>query len=390
MKTAYFDCFAGISGDMTLGALIGVGADPEKLREALSCLGVEGYTLDVKRTEKNHIAATDVEVVMEHHHHHHRRLGDILSIIDGSSLSDWVKEKSGAIFKRLAEAEATVHGSSPDDVHFHEVGAVDAIIDIIGTAICLELIGRPKIVSSPMPTFHGFATGSHGTFPLPAPATMELLKGVPWREVGAEGELVTPTGAAIITTLSSDFGPMPPMSVEKVGYGAGTQDHGFPNVLRVMLGETVDKKTPADEVSVIQTNIDDLNPQIYDFVMDRLFAVGALDVFLSPIQMKKNRPGMLLSVICSPELEQKVIETLLRETSTLGVRIQRMERACLERQWQEVETEFGKVRIKIGQLNGRIMNASPEYDDCKRAASERGVPVKQVYDAAIAAFIGNR
>ncbi|MEN6370528.1 MAG: nickel pincer cofactor biosynthesis protein LarC [Armatimonadota bacterium] len=390
MKIAYFDCFAGISGDMTLGALIGVGADPEKLCKSLSSLGVDGYTLEVKKIEKNHIAATDVEVVLEHHHHHHRRLGDILAIIDDADLSDWVKEKSSAIFKRLAEAEATVHGSSPEDVHFHEVGAVDAIVDIIGTAICLDLLGRPKIVSSPMPTFHGFATGSHGTFPLPAPATMELLKGVPWRELGAEGELVTPTGAAIITTLSSDFGQMPPMSVETVGYGAGTQDHGFPNVLRVMLGEAVDKKTPADEVSVIQTNIDDLNPQIYDFVMDRLFAMGVLDVFLSPIQMKKNRPGTLLSVICSPELEQKAIEMVLQETSTLGVRIQHMERVCLERQWQEVETEFGKVRIKTGQLNGQVVNASPEYDDCKRAAEEHCMPVKQVYDAAIAAFTGNR
>lgn len=388
MKIAYFDCFAGISGDMTLGALIGVGADPEKLRESLSSLGVDGYRIEVGTTEKSHIAATDVEVVLEHHQHHHRRLGDILTIIDGSDLSDWVKEKSRLIFTKLAEAEATVHGSSPSDVHFHEVGAVDAIVDIIGTAICLELLGRPKIISSPMPTFQGFATGSHGTFPLPAPATMELLKGVPWREVGAEGELVTPTGAAIVTALASSFGPMPPMSVEKVGYGAGTRDYGFPNVLRVMLGESADKKMHADEVSVIQTNIDDLNPQIYDSVIDRLFAVGALDVFLAPIQMKKNRPGTLLSVISSPELELKVIDTVLRETSTLGVRVQRMGRVCLERRWQEVDTRFGRVRIKIGHLNGQIINASPEYDDCKRAADERGVPVKQVYDAAVAAYIG--
>lgn len=387
MKIAYFDCFAGISGDMTLGALIGAGADPEKLREMLSGLGVSGYKLEVKETEKNHIAAMDAEVVLERHHeHHHRRLGDILAIIDGSDLSDWVKEKSRLIFTRLAEAEAKVHGSTLEDVHFHEVGAVDAIVDIVGTAICLELLGRPKAVSSPMPTFTGFATGSHGVFPLPAPATLELLKNVPWREVGAEGELVTPTGAAIITAMASEYGPMPPMIVEKIGYGAGTQVHGFPNVLRVMLGETSGSRLKSDTVTVIQTNIDDLNPQFYDSVMSRLFDAGALDVFLSPIQMKKNRPGMLLSVISSSELESKVIETALRETSTLGVRVQRMDRVCLDRRWEEVDTKFGKVRIKIGHINGEVINASPEYDDCKRAANEHKAPVKQVYDAAVAVF----
>lgn len=387
MKIIYFDCFAGISGDMTLGALIGAGADPEKLREMLSGLGVSGYKLEVKETEKNHISATDVEVVLEHHHeHHHRRLGDILAIIDGSDLSDWVKEKSRLIFTRLAEAEAKVHGSTLEDVHFHEVGAVDAIVDIVGAAICLELLGKPKVVSSPMPTFIGFATGSHGTFPLPAPATLELLKNVPWREVGAEGELVTPTGAAIITAIASEYGPMPPMTVEKIGYGAGTQDHGFPNVLRVMLGETSDSRFNSDAVMVIQTNIDDLNPQFYDSVMSRLFDAGALDVFLSPIQMKKNRPGTLLSVISSPEHEWKVIKTVLRETSTLGVRVQRMDRVCLDRRWEEMDTKFGSVRIKIGHINGEVINASPEYDDCKRAADKHNVPVKQVYDEAIAVF----
>jgi uncharacterized protein (TIGR00299 family) protein len=297
-----------------------------------------------------------------------------------------VKDTASRVFRRLAEAEATVHGSTPDDVHFHEVGAVDAIVDIVGTAICLELLGRPEVVASPMPTFHGFATGSHGTFPLPAPATVELLKGIPWRKVDAEGELVTPTGAAIITTIASDFGAMPPMTVDKIGYGAGKQDFAFSNVLRVMLGEKSGGSVAKGKVSVIETNIDDLNPQFYDSVMEKLFAAGALDVYLSPIQMKKNRPGVLLSVLSPSERVNELSEIVIRETSTLGVRISEWDRLCLDRRWQEVETEFGTIKIKIGELNGQVINASPEYEDCKHAAEEHGVPVKRVYDAAVGRY----
>lgn len=386
MKTIYFDCFAGISGDMTLGALIGVGADAEKLKEALSTLKIDGYTLSISRKVKSHIEATDVDVVLEHHHHHHRRLNDILAIIEQADLSSWVKDTASRIFRRLAEAEATVHGSTPDEVHFHEVGAVDAIVDIVGTAICLDLLGRPEVVASPMPTFHGFATGSHGTFPLPAPATVELLKGVPWRKVDAEGELVTPTGAAIITTIASRFGDMPGMVITKTGYGSGKQDFAFANVLRVMLGEKSADLSGRAKVYVIETNIDDLNPQFYESAMERLFAAGALDVYLSPIQMKKNRPGTLLSVISPADKVNELSQVVLRETSTLGVRISEKERLCLDRRWQEVQTEYGTIRIKIGELNGEQINASPEYDDCKRAADEHKVPVKRVYDAAVAAF----
>lgn len=387
MKILYFDCFAGISGDMTLGALIGVGADIEKLREGLSSLDVSGYDFEVMSKIKGHIAATDINIVIDgQHHNHHRRLGDILAIIQGSELSDWVKDTASRVFRRLAEAEATVHGSTPDDVHFHEVGAVDAIVDIVGTAICLELLGRPEVVASPMPTFHGFATGSHGTFPLPAPATVELLKGIPWRKVDAEGELVTPTGAAIITTIASDFGAMPPMTVDKIGYGAGKQDFAFSNVLRVMLGEKSGGSVAKGKVSVIETNIDDLNPQFYDSVMEKLFAAGALDVYLSPIQMKKNRPGVLLSVLSPSERVNELSEIVIRETSTLGVRISEWDRLCLDRRWQEVETEFGTIKIKIGELNGQVINASPEYEDCKHAAEEHGVPVKRVYDAAVGRY----
>jgi len=387
MKIAYFDCFAGISGDMVLGALIGAGASAQKLQESLAGLDIGHYDLEVGATVKGHIAATDVRLVVSGQPERHRRLSDILDILDRSRLSDRVKKTADRIFTRLAEAEAAVHGTSVDEVHFHEVGAVDAIIDIVGTAICLELIGAPKVVSSPMPTFHGFVSGTHGTFPLPAPATMELLRGVEWRALDADGELVTPTGAAIITAIASEFGPMPSMTVERIGYGAGKRDYEFPNVLRVLLGEASDEGPSPERAILVETNIDDLNPQFYDSVMDHLFAAGALDVYLTPIQMKKNRPGTLLSVLCPPEGARAMAEILLSETSTLGVRMTPTDRICLGRRWEEVETEFGTIRIKIGELDGRVVNASPEYEDCRRAAEEHRVPVKQVYDAAVAAHL---
>ncbi|MBI2844338.1 MAG: nickel pincer cofactor biosynthesis protein LarC [Armatimonadetes bacterium] len=386
MKTLYFDCFAGISGDMTLGALIDVGADPEKLRQSLSALEVDHYRIEIGRTVKQHVAATDVKVVVEQHPHRHRRLRHILQIIESSNLSVPVKETSGRIFRRLAEAESSVHGASPEDVHFHEVGAVDAIIDIVGTAICLDLLGNPKVASSPLPTFHGFAEGSHGVFPLPAPATVELSKGIPWRASDVEGELVTPTGAAIISAIASGFGPMPSMIVESVGCGAGKRDYNFPNVLRVMLGRESEALPGVERVTLVETNIDDLNPQFYDSVMDDLFAAGALDVYLAPIQMKKSRPGILLSALCPPDKSQAISRIILSETSTLGVRIQEIDRVCLDRRWEEVETKFGRIRIKIGELEGKVMHAAPEYEDCRSAAQQSGTSVKQVYDAAAAAY----
>jgi pyridinium-3,5-bisthiocarboxylic acid mononucleotide nickel chelatase len=387
MKIAYFDCFAGISGDMTLGALIGAGADVDKLRESLAKLGIHGYRLEVGKRITGHIEATDVHVVLEEHHdHHHRHLGHILEIINAADLSDYVKDIASRIFRRLAEAEGKVHGSTPEEVHFHEVGAVDAIVDIVGSAICLEMIGCPKVIASPMPTFHGYATGSHGTFPLPAPATAEILRGVPWRKLDIEGELVTPTGASIITTIASGFGPMPAMTVDTIGCGAGKSDFGIANVLRVMVGEESASVPAPERVTVIETNIDDLNPQFYEVVMERLFAAGALDVFLAPIQMKKNRPATLLSVICDPARTQAIASVVLAETSTLGVRVSQWDRICLDRRWEEVTTEFGTIRIKIGEMDGRVMTASPEYEDCKRAAVEHGVPIKRVYDGAAAVF----
>jgi len=388
MKIAYFDCFAGISGDMTLGALIGAGADAERLREGLAGLGVGGYRIEVGRKMTGPIEATDVRVILDdRHHHHHRRLKDIREMIRVANLSDRVKQTAERIFRRLAEAEGKMHGSSPEEVHFHEVGAVDAIVDIVGAAICLEMLGWPKVVASPMPTFHGYAKGSHGTFPLPAPATAEILRGIPWRKLDIEGELVTPTGAAIIREIAAGFGPLPAMTVESIGYGAGKSDFGIPNALRVMIGE--EAAAPGDSaecVTVIETNIDDLNPQFYETAMERLFAAGALDVFLTPIQMKKNRPGTLLSVICDPDLTEAIAAVILAETSTLGVRMSQCERLCLDRRWEEVVTEFGGIRIKIGERDGRVITASPEYEDCKRAAMEHGAPIRRVHETALTVY----
>ncbi len=387
MRIAYFDCFMGISGDMTLGALIGAGADPERLRESLAGLGMGGYRIEVGKKITGPIEATDVRVVLDgRHHHHHRRLKDILEMIRASELSDRVKKTAERIFLRLAEAEGRVHGRSAEEVHFHEVGAVDAIVDIVGAAICLEMLGWPKVVASPMPTFYGYAKGAHGVFPLPAPATAEILRGVPWRELDIEGELVTPTGAAIIREIAAEFGPLPAMTVGSIGYGAGKSDFGVPNALRVMLGEASVPARSGECVTVIETNIDDLNPQFYDTAVEKLFAGGALDVFLTPIQMKKNRPGTLLSVICDPDRTESLAAIILAETSTLGVRMSRWERLCLDRRWEEVVTAFGAVRIKIGERDGLAITASPEYEDCKRAAAEHGVAVRHVHESAVALY----
>lgn len=387
MRTLYFDCFAGISGDMTLGALLGAGADEERLRGGLSLLGLSGFSLEVGRRMAGPIAATDVRVVLDDHgHHHHRRLGEIRQIIQAAELSDRVKQTALGIFTRLAVAEGRVHGHAPEEVHFHEVGALDAIVDIIGASLCLETLGWPKVVASPMPTFHGYARGSHGTFPLPAPATAELLRGVPWRKLDIEGELVTPTGAAIITQIAERFGEMPAMKVDGIGYGAGKSDFGIPNALRVLIGSEEEATGAAGSVAVIETNIDDLNPQFYERAVERLFSAGALDVFLSPVQMKKGRPGTLLTALCDPGRVRELAEIVLAETSTFGVRIARRERICLERRWEEVSTEFGPVRIKIGELNGRPLTASPEYEECKKAADRHGVPVRLVHEAALTCY----
>jgi uncharacterized protein (TIGR00299 family) protein len=386
MRIVYFDCFAGISGDMTLGALLDAGADEGQFRRELGKLKRVEFDLRISKVVKNGIQATDVTVIPKGDESH-RRLDDVSAIIQSSDLSDKVKARSIDVFRRLAEAEGTVHGTTPEEVHFHEVGAVDAIVDIVGASILLEILGIEQVVCSPLPIGRGFVETAHGKIPLPAPATVELTKGIPIYPAGVEGELVTPTGAAIVRTLASSFGEAPTMTVQAVGYGAGKSEFPFPNVLRVLVGESADADLPSVErVSVVETNIDDMNPEFYEPVFDKLFAAGALDVYLTPVHMKKTRPGTLLSAICPVGRTNDIAEIILSETTTFGVRISTASRRCLERKWETVRTKYGDVRIKLGFMGDRLVSASPEYEDCKKAAESHGVPIRRVYDAAIAAY----
>lgn len=387
MKVAYFDCFAGISGDMTLGALLDLGVEQEQLLAELSKLKGIKFDLRVQKIAKKGIEAMDVHVLTGDEHHH-RHLDDIREIILSSGLSEDVKEKAFMVFQRLAEAEATVHGTTPEKVHFHEVGAVDAIVDIVGACIGMDLLGLELVIASPMPMSRGFVEAAHGKIPLPAPATVELLKGVPVYPTDVEGELVTPTGAAIIRTLASDFGLMPPMIIESVGYGAGKSDFEFPNVLRVFVGETISdtRCDHVEKVSIIETNIDDMNPELFDSVSERLFQAGALDVFMTPVFMKKNRPATLLSVMCPTELADDIASIILTETTTFGLRVSESERRCLDREWKTVSTRFGDIRIKVGLMGGVPVKASPEYEDCRRAAETHAVPIRQVYEEAVVKY----
>lgn len=417
LRIAYFDCFAGISGDMTLGALVDAGADFEALNSELEKLPLRHdhdgheFELTLEKVTKRGISAADITVHLhEHHHHEHehehehehhahshgRSFSEIKQMIEQSELADRVKQRAIAIFTKLGNAEAKIHDKSIEEIHFHEVGAVDSIVDIVGACICLELLGIDKLYCSPIPTFTGMVDIAHGKFPLPAPATMEILRGVPWRELGIEGEIVTPTGAAIVATLAESFGTMPAMNIVSTGYGSGKKDFGIPNVLRVLTGTPADKPntdvaeaSEHVEVAVIETNIDDVSPQIYEVVMERLFDAGALDVYLSPIQMKKNRPASLLSVICDPASVDKLSEIIFEETTSIGVRIDTRRRICLEREFTKVETEFGQITIKFAKRNGQILNIQPEYEDCKASASKHSVPIKRVRDAAVVAFYSN-
>ena len=390
MRIAYFDCFAGISGDMALGALIDAGASLDSLKLELAKLGISGYEVTAQKLTKRGITATDITVTLSRHDHggrHGRSYSEIKRLIEESTLSEQVKSKSVAIFRRLGEAEAKIHNTRIDDIHFHEIGAVDAIVDIVGACLCLEMLGIEQVFASPMPTFRGTVEMAHGTYPLPAPATLEILREAPWREVGIEGELVTPTGAAIVTELAASFGAMPAMRLQSIGYGSGKKDFEIPNVLRVMIGEAEDGSAECEDVTLLETNIDDMSPQVYEVVMDRLFASGALDVYLTPIQMKKNRPAVLVSVVCAPEDVAKMAGILFEETSTIGIRTDNRRRICLPREIVTVNTKFGPIGVKVARRAGEVINIQPEHDDCKAAAAAHGVPVKLVRDAAVAAFL---
>ena len=388
MRTLYFDCFAGASGDMTLGALVGVGVDPYQLLKQLARLDVPGYAVDFSTVDRSGISATRAHVRTEHQHAH-RHLKDILKIIHSSRLSDGVKERAARIFTRLAEAEARVHNMPVERVHFHEVGALDAIVDVVGACIGFEMLGVERFACSPLHMGSGTVEMAHGRFPIPPPAVIELLRDKPVYATDITGELVTPTGAAIITTICDSYGPMPAMRVERTGYGAGAREYErFPNVLRVILGETeaVESGINTEKLVLLETNIDDLSPQILGHVMEQAFAQGALDCFFISAQMKKNRPGVLLTVLCAPADRQKMEELLFAETTTLGVRATEVERRALRREIVPVETEYGRIDVKVRRINEGARDGTPEYEQCRAAAKEANVPLRVVEAAARASF----
>jgi uncharacterized protein (TIGR00299 family) protein len=445
MRIAYLECFSGISGDMFLGALVDAGVPASLLEQTVAALGV-GARLEISRVVRSGISATKVDVWVggekdlpreeywtrqeqhshshghsdhdpghhhEHPHHGHtdprsgetragapaphehshgRGLTEIRGIISAASISETAKKTAIAIFEALGWAEAKIHNTSLESVHFHEVGAVDAMVDIICAAIGAEALGVDEIICSPLNVGGGMVKCAHGTFPVPAPATVELLADAPVYSSGLQAELVTPTGAAIVKTLASRFAAFPEMKIAKSGYGAGTRDFpGHPNVVRLTVGEAssaLAAKTASETITVLEANLDDLNPQVFGYVMDRLIEVGALDAFGMPVQMKKNRPGMLLTVLCKPEDTTKLTQLIFTETTTLGVRRRDEMRQTLARRWESVGTPWGEVRIKIASMNGTVTNYAPEYEDCRRIAAEHHVPLKTVMGEAARAYLG--
>ena len=466
MRIAYFDCFSGISGDMFLGALVDAGVPAEILEKAVSALGI-GAELRVSKVDRCGITATKVDVLVagevdaprelagvasghssetphehghghshsqahaqphgepwplartgvsapheqkhEHGSHSHgRHLSEIKHIISGATIGEGAKRKAIAIFEALGAAEAKIHNVEVERVYFHEVGAVDAMVDIVCAAVGAEALGVDEIVCSPLNVGGGTVECAHGVFPVPAPATVELLQGAPVFSSGVQAELVTPTGAAIVNTLARRFGAFPAMKVERAGYGAGSRNFaGQANLVRLTVGETVDipassaeagdgaspvstVEVAQDTVSVLEANLDDLNPQVFGYVMDRLLAEGALDVFGMPVQMKKNRPGMLLTVLAKPEDAEKLAKIVFDETSTLGVRRREERRQVLDRQWETVGTPWGEVRMKIASMNGAVTNYAPEYEDCRHIAEAKHVPLKSVMQEATRAYLSKK
>ncbi|MFZ0953049.1 MAG: nickel pincer cofactor biosynthesis protein LarC [Candidatus Sulfotelmatobacter sp.] len=450
MRIAYLECFSGMSGDMFLGALVDAGVPARLFEDTVAALGV-GAKLEISRVVRRGISATKVDVYVdgekdlpreeywerqeqhshphsghgheperehhghshshpgemrtepalslpkgvsaphEHSHEHSRGLGEIRQIIFSASISESAKKTAIHIFEALGQAEAKIHDTPIESVHFHEVGAVDAIVDIVCAAVGAEALGVDEIICSPLNVGGGMVKCAHGTFPVPAPATVELLKDAPVYSSGLQAELVTPTGAAIVRTLASRFAAFPEMKIEKSGYGAGSQDFsGHPNVVRLTIGEaaaTLAGKTASETITVLEANLDDLNPQVFGYVMDRLLEEDALDAFGMPVQMKKNRPGMLLTVLCKPEDAGKLTQLIFTETTTLGVRRRDEMRQTLARRWESVGTPWGEVRIKIASMNGTVTNYAPEYEDCRRIAAEHHVPLKSVMSGAVEAYL---
>jgi pyridinium-3,5-bisthiocarboxylic acid mononucleotide nickel chelatase len=446
MRIAYLDCFSGISGDMFLGALIGAGVPPKAFEQAVAALGV-GAKLEISRVDRSGISAAKVDVIVngekdapreeqaetpshgcsqshshpheqahklhldQGKHQHGRGLKEIREIIHSAVLSELAKNTAITIFAKLGAAEAKIHNVPIEKIHFHEVGAVDALVDIVCAAVGAEALGADEFVCSPLNVGGGTLTCAHGTLPIPAPATIELLKGAPVYSSGIQAELVTPTGAAIVATLVKRFESFPPMNIEKTGYGAGTRDFaGHANVLRLTVGETLAEAIAgegararsasdtqastahllSETVSVLEANLDDLNPQVFGYVMDRLLQSGALDVFATPVQMKKNRPGTLLTVLAKPGDADALAQIVFAETTTLGVRRREEKRQTLARKWLTVPTRFGDVRIKIASLNGTVSSYAPEYEDCRRIAAEQRVPLKMVMQEAVREYLHSK
>jgi pyridinium-3,5-bisthiocarboxylic acid mononucleotide nickel chelatase len=386
MRLLYFDCIAGISGDMALGALIDAGADLEPIRKGLQGLPVESFELDVEQVESGGIRATKVNVRTSTDGLI-RTYASVRSLLDMAEMPLDAKAMAQRIFRRLAEAEAMVHRRDLDQVTFHEVGAVDSIVDIVGTSLALASLKVDRVFASAVPTGMGMVKTEHGLLPIPAPAVMELLRGAPIYSRNVSVELVTPTGAAILAALVEGFGEIPHMRIEHVGYGAGSARLDFPNVVRVVVGEAdPSANVAADTVSgselVLETNVDDLNPELYSYVLERLFAAGAQDAWLTPIVMKKGRPAVTISVLASPSREEAIRQVLFRETGTLGIRSSAVDKQALEREWVEVATRHGLVRVKIGRFEGSTVTVAPEFEDCVKVAREAGVPAREVYEEA--------
>jgi hypothetical protein len=401
MRVLYLDCFSGVAGDMFLGALIDAGVPLSDVQDALGSLALDRDSVWTERVDRTGISATkfcvrgedkskhENESTHVHSHendHKHRSLKEIYGLIDRSALQSKERERAKALFGRLGEVEASVHGIGLDDVHLHEVGTIDSIVDIVGSVYALEALGVDRVVSSPLNVGHGTVRSAHGVYPVPAPATLRLLEGAPVYAGKQEAELVTPTGALLVTEYAAEFGPLPPMRIETVGYGAGSRIFKeTPNVLRAVLGQS-ESVERVQAVVVIETEMDDMSPQIFGILMDRLLEEGALDVYYTPVQMKKNRPGTLLTIVTPAECQDALTDLVFRETTTIGVRYQTMARECLDRNSIVVTTPHGDIRVKVSRRNGAILNISPEFDDCVRMAEATGAAVKDVQAAALRAF----
>ncbi len=380
MKTAYFDCYSGISGDMILGALIDIGLEEDYLKKELEKIKISGYEIKVDNIVKKHINGTDVTVKIKEKQKN-RGLKEIQNLIENSNLKEDVKKLSKQIFFKLALAESKIHNVPVEKIHFHEVGAIDSIVDVVGAVIGIKKLKLTNIYCSLLPLGKGFIICSHGKIPIPAPATLEILKNTPVYSTNIPHELVTPTGAAIITTVAQQFGTMPTMKINKIGYGAGKTDMEHPNFLRIVLGET-QQDYNFDTTTMIETNIDDMNPEIYGYLVEKLYENGALDVFFTHIQMKKNRPGVKLSVISSGENVNNLADIIFNETSTFGIRFYETKRIKLMFEKQKIKTKYGEINVKIGRLKNQIITISPEFEDCKKIADKFNLPLKNVYEIA--------